>query len=141
MKLGPLGTPWVFALLALSVVLVFPFVGYCAYVEFGVAGVKTAGVAAAICWLAATLALLVTGSVRNSPHAVAGILIAGGLRFALPLVSGFALQHSGGDLAETGIFRWMLIFYLLTLSVETVLSVSLDHKQCQGDGKGSVTNG
>ncbi|MBI3464813.1 MAG: hypothetical protein HY000_17430 [Planctomycetes bacterium] len=122
-------------------VLAFPFVGYFAYVNYGVAGVRTAGVAAAICWLAATVALLVSGCLRNSPHAVAGILIASGLRFGPPLVSGITLQHSGGILAETGIFHWIVIFYLLTLFVDTALSVSLDRKQNQEDGKGIVTNG
>src|SRR5436309_12367713 len=94
MKLQPLGVTSACGFLALSVFVGFLLVGCAAYDRFGVAGVETAGIAAGVCWFAATTALLVTSWQRNSPHAVAGILVADGLRFGLPFVIGITLQFS-----------------------------------------------
>lgn len=127
--------------LALAVALAFPVVGYFAYVKFGVAGVKTAAVAAGVCWLAATAALVVTGFVKQSPNAVAGILVASALRFGLPLVTGVVVQSAGGALAKSGFLNWIVVFYLISLAVETTLAVLVHRNQNQGDGKGIVTNG
>ena len=141
MKFRPLGLVSACVALALSVVVAFPVVGYVAYVKFGVAGIRSAGVAATVCWLAATVALVVTGFVKQSPNGVAGILVASALRFGLPLVAGVVVQNAGGPLADSSFLRWIVVFYLITLTVETTLSVVLHRHQNQGDGKGIVTNG
>jgi hypothetical protein len=129
MKSGSLGLAAACALLALSVLIVFPIVGYFAYAEFGTAGLEAAGVAASVCWIAATAALMLTGMIGKSPSAVSGILVAGALRFALPLLVGSGLQFVGGTLAESGVFGWIVVFYLLTLTVETTLSVLVHRDQ------------
>jgi hypothetical protein len=141
MKFRQLGLLSACVILSLLVVIAFPVVGYFAYVKFSVAGVKSAGIASGVCWLAATAALLVTGFVKQSPSGVAGILVACALRFGLPLTAGIVLQSAGGALAESGFLSWIVVFYLITLAVETTLSVLLHRNHNQGDGKGIVTNG
>jgi hypothetical protein len=39
------------------------------------------------------------------------------------------LQFVGGTLAESGVFGWIVVFYLLTLTVETTLSVLVHRDQ------------
>ena len=128
-------------ILSLSVVFAFPVVGYFAYLRGGVDGVKSAGVAALVCWVAATAALLVSGSVKQSPSGVAGILLASALRFGLPLAAAILLQSGGGNFAEAGFLSWIVLFYLITLAVETTLSLLLQRNQNQSDGRGIATNG
>jgi hypothetical protein len=125
MKHGPLGLAFACALLTLSVVVAFTAVSYFAHVQFGIVGVITVGVAACVCWLGATASLVVTGLLRSTSKAVAGVLIGIALRFGLPLAVGSVLQFAGGNLAASGIFGWIVVFYLLTLTVETTLSVWL----------------
>ena len=141
MKFRPIGIVSACVVLALSIVLSFPFVGYFAHVRFGAVGVQTAALAACVCWIAATMALVVTGFVKQSPSGVVGILVASAVRFGLPLVAGVIVQSGGGALAQSGFLCLIVVFYLITLAVETTLSVMLHRSQNQGDGKGIVTNG
>ena len=141
MKLIRLSVAAACALLALSAAVAFPVFGYAAYVKFGAAGICAAAIAVSVCWISATLALVLTGWTRNSPLELTGILVANGIRFGVPLLAGVTLQYGHLSLAEVGILGWFVVAYLWTLFVETTLSVFLDRKQNDGDGKGIVTNG
>ena len=46
-------------------------------------------------------------------------------RFGLPLAGGLYLTRQGGSLAESGVFGMIVVFYLITLAVETPLSLAL----------------
>jgi acyl dehydratase len=129
------------AFLALASAAAFPVVGYAAYVRFGEAGMIAAAIAIGVCWISATLALMITGGTRNSALELTGILVANGVRFGVPLLAGATLHWGHTSLAEVGIFGWFVIAYLWTLLVGTTLSVFLERKQNHGDGKGIVTNG
>jgi hypothetical protein len=141
MRLRRLSVAAACALLALSAVLALPVVGYSAYVKFGRTGTSAAAIALGVCWISATLALVLTGRTRNSPLELTGILVANGIRFGVPLLAGVTLQYGHASLAEVGIFGWFVVAYLWTLCVETTLSVFLDRKQNHEDGKGIATNG
>ncbi len=141
MKFRRLSVAAACALLALSAAIAFPVVGYSAHVKVGGAGIRAAAIALSVCWISATIALVLTGWTRNSPLELTGILVANGVRFGIPLLAGVALQYGHASLAETGIFGWFVVAYLWMLFVETTLSVFLDRKQNHGDGKGIETNG
>jgi hypothetical protein len=44
-------------------------------------------------------------------------------RLGLPLIAGLILQKSGGRMADSGVFGLILVFYLITLPAETILSL------------------
>jgi hypothetical protein len=89
----------------------------------GVDGVLAASAAAAICWFGSTMALLMAGYSSRSNQAVQGHLLGMFFRLGLPLVAGMILQKSGGPLAGAGVFGLIVVFYLITLVAETVLSL------------------
>lgn len=89
----------------------------------GAVGVTAAAVAAVICLIGATGALLLTALLRGSSYAIHGLLGGMLLRLGLPLGVGVVLSSRGGDLARAGVFGLILLFYLLTLVVETLLSL------------------
>lgn len=111
--------------LTLSVVLLYAVVGSLGYGRSGEVGLMATGVAAAVCWAGSSLALLLTGWLRGSAAAVHGVLLGSICRMGLPLAVGVVLQAGGGQLAQAGVFGYIVVFYLATLVVETVLSVSL----------------
>jgi hypothetical protein len=141
MKLGPLALGRACALLGLHVVVSFCVVGSFAYSKAGMAGLATAAVAAGVCWLAATLALILTTFAKNSAQRVSGMLIANAVRFGVPLVTGATLRTVSEVLAARGVFGWIVVFYLLTLLAETPLSVLVVGTQDSASYKGIATNG
>jgi len=89
----------------------------------GINGALAAGVAAALCWLGSTAALVIAGISSRKNHAVQGHLLGTIFRLGLPLVAGIVLQKFGGPLAEAGVFGLIVVFYLITLIAETVLAL------------------
>jgi hypothetical protein len=122
---GPKRPAVCFAILIVAVLALFVPVSVFAFLRYGWMGVIAAAVAAAVCWLAATLALAIVVLFRGPKHGVSGILGSMLIRMALPLVAGTVLSRQGGPLAEAGVFGLIVIFYLFTLAIETWLSVSL----------------
>jgi len=105
------------------VLLALPVVAWIAHVRFGVDGVLAALVAAGVCWSAATLALVSAGLLRGPNAALYSMLFGMFFRLGLPLFAGVLLTRQGGPLSRAGLFGWLVVFYLLTLVAETVLSL------------------
>jgi len=113
-------------LLSLSLLLVFPIIGAYAYNTHGTDGLIAAALAGAICWSGAMIALVLVGLFRKSPNQMVSATLAGMLfRMGLPLVTGLVITNAGGPLADAGIFGMILVFYLVGLVVETILSVRI----------------
>ena len=89
----------------------------------GLNGVLAASTAAGICWFGSTIALLMAGYSSRSNQAVHGHLLGMFFRLGFPLVVGMMLQKAGGALAEAGVFGLIVVFYLITLVAETLLSL------------------
>jgi len=87
--------------------------------------VITAGVAAGICWAAASVALLVTRLGNQLDARVQGVLAAMFVRMGLPLVGLIALAKVDGPWAHDGIGLTILGTYLITLLTETLLVVRM----------------
>lgn len=86
-------------------------------------GIAATAVAAGVCWFGATGALLSTAFLRGSQFALHGLFGGMILRLGLPLALGMFLSSRGGGLAKAGVFGLIVMFYLLTLVVETLLSL------------------
>ncbi len=100
-------------------------VSYVGYLQYGRYGVAASAAAAVICWLAGMAALFVTAATRNTPSALSGILLSMLLRTGVPLLAAVVLSHTIRELAVAGLFGFFVVFYLLTLCLETLLSVGL----------------
>ncbi len=121
-----LSAPLACALLTISLVAAFPAVAWFGYGRHGSNGIAAAAVAAAVVWFGATAALLLVSFFRGSSEQMVSATLLGMLfRTGLPLVTGLAMNRTGGPLAEAGLFGMILIFYLVGLLVETLLSVRL----------------
>ncbi len=90
-------------------------------------------VAAGVCWLGAMVSLVVAYQGRQHGAAMLGMMLSMLVRMAIPLAIALLVVTSHSTLAEGGLLGQLLIFYLLTLTVETLLSVSL----VKGATKGS----
>ena len=109
--------------LTLALLVVFPLFAWYGHSRHGMLGVQAATVAGSICWAGGMLALLAVVVVRGSQKVLHGALLGMIFRMGLPLGAGVVLTSQGGDLANAGVFGMILGFYLVTLVVETLLSL------------------
>ncbi len=129
MRLPRLNLPLACLTLALIVAAVLAIVSHFESVRHGAVGVAAAALAAGVCWLSCTVALIVAAATpRKSTDAVVGTLVAMSLRMGLPLIVGMVFDLSGGPLAAVGVFRLIVVFYLVTLAAETTLSLCLKER-------------
>ena len=77
-----------------------------------------------VCWLSATIALVITAITADGPNAVSGLFLAIGARTGIPLVLGFVASNIG-PFSGTDIFGLVLVHYLVGLFVETFVSVKM----------------
>lgn len=87
------------------------------------AGIASALAALGVCVLGASVALGWSDVCNRRGWALWGMLGAMSARTAMPLVLGIALHAWGGPLASGGFVYYLLVFYLLGLTVETALSL------------------
>jgi hypothetical protein len=112
-------------LLALTLAVVAPFaiVGPLAEYLGGPAGLAAAGVAAIACLIGAVTALVVSSVLSGTAFALAALMAGMAARMGMPLGLGLLVHLQGGPLAKAGLLYYLLIFYPITLMVETVLSL------------------
>jgi hypothetical protein len=110
-------------------VAAFPAYAWAGWLHSGGMGVWAAAVALLVCSASALLALILAGILQGSQHAVNAMLMGMALRMGVPLAAGLLLHSQGGPLAKAGVFGMILAYYLLTLVVETVLSLRLVPRQ------------
>jgi hypothetical protein len=84
-----------------------------------------AALAAAICWLGATLAMLCTAWLRGPQGALYAMLFGMFFRMGLPLGAGLLLSFGSAELKAAGFIGLVLGFYLVTLAAETLLVLPL----------------
>jgi hypothetical protein len=106
------------AMLAAGVLPVAGLVG-------GRIALAAAALAAVVCLVGAASALVISHLLRGPRLALASLLVGMAVRSGMPLVLAIAVQIPGGPLAEAGFLYYLLVFYPVTLSVETVLSLPL----------------
>jgi hypothetical protein len=122
-RLRGLGLTTRSALLGLTVAALLVVVLPLAWLVTGPAGLLAAPVAAGICLLGAVLALIVSHLLREPRVALYGMLFAMLFRMGIPLTFAVTVHLRGGALAEAGVLYYLLVFYPVTLAVETALSL------------------
>jgi hypothetical protein len=108
---------WV-ATLALGV-LVAPVAGLLG----GGAGIAASAVAGAACLAGATTALVLCDLLRGPHLALHGILLGMMVRMGLPLGCALIGHFAVPALANAGLLFYLLVFYPVTLAIETALSL------------------
>ncbi len=85
-------------------------------------GLFAAAAAGGVCLLAAWTALGVSELLRRPQHMLALVLAGMMIRMGIPLAAALAVYFSGGPLADAGFLYYLVVFYPITLTVETFLS-------------------
>ena len=99
--------------------------GYFVYARQGAIALQAVAIADVCCWLSATAALLLAGSLRNTPHAVSGVLGGTLVRMLPPLAVAGICRAVAPAISQAGLFGYMVLFFLLMLVAETLLLVWL----------------
>ena len=86
-------------------------------------GVGASLLAAGVCWLAATAALVITATLRGPEAAVQGMLLAMLFRLGLPMAAALLLGTQRGPLSEANLLILILVYYLIALATETPLAL------------------
>jgi hypothetical protein len=87
----------------------------------GRASAAAVAIAAGMCAGGGLMALIVISRLRGPQRALLAIVAGALLRGVAPLSAGLALRAGTPWLAEAGIEKWVLGFYLFTLMVEVFL--------------------
>ena len=115
--------PYRCAVLGLPVIVLYALVAPVAEHSHGVMGLMACLCAAVVCLAGALLALLAQYNFRRSGDALLSLLVGMAARMGLPLAVGLALYVHGGPLAQAGLLYYFLVFYPVTLLVETALTL------------------
>lgn len=111
------------ALLVAALLALLPCFAVFGYCTSGAYGILAAVVAFGICLACGILALAITAISQAMNQGVQGILGAMLVRMGVPLVAMFVLPEVGGPLVEAGVTGMVMAYYLITLAVETWLSL------------------
>ena len=82
-----------------------------------------ATIAAAACLVGGVLALAMSGLFRDPSQAFAGVLLGMLAGMGVPLAVAVACHVGGGELSRAGVMFYLLIFFPITLTVKTALSL------------------
>lgn len=111
------------AVLAIAVVLLYAIVAPVAWLLAGWSGTLAAAAAAGVCLLGAAPALWICCVVRAPKPVVYGWLLGMVFRTGIPLAFALTVRLKGGGLVEAGVLYYLVVFFTVTLGVETVLSL------------------
>jgi hypothetical protein len=111
--------------LTLAVVAEFALIGPVAVCLGGVPALAAAAVAGLLCLVGAMFALVTSYLLRGPQFVLLSMLVGMALRLTIPLAPAIVLHFRGGPLAGAGLLYYLVAFYLVTLTVETVLSLPL----------------
>ncbi len=91
-------------------------------------GVFAGAAAGGLCLLAAWMALALSEPLRKPPRMLTFVLVGMMIRMGVPLVAASMVFFMGGPLADAGFLYYLIVFYLVTLSTETFLSLPIEKK-------------
>ena len=89
----------------------------------GLPGAAAALGAAGVCLAGSTTALVSTHVLREAGLPLEAVLLGMGIRMGVPLAVALVCCFRAGPLANAGFLYYLLIFYPLTLLIETALSL------------------
>ena len=86
---------------------------------------EVSALAAGVCWTGAMFSLVLLHVLRLRGSPVAGVLVGMLIRMTIPLAIAFLVTTQRGSLADAGLLGQLVVFYLVTLTIETCLSMAL----------------
>ena len=86
-------------------------------------GLAAAALASGCCCVGALGAIGVAFWLRGPRHLLALVLVGMGVRMGVALAAALIVQLGGGPLVDAGFVYYLLMFYLVTLAVETTAAV------------------
>ena len=92
-------------------------------------GIAAAAVAAGLCLAGAGVALAAANALRSPDRVLVGMLIGLIARMFIPLGFGVGLYFYSPPLADAGLLVYLLVFYPLTLGVETALALPVGNSR------------
>jgi hypothetical protein len=92
----------------------------------GTFALAAAVLAAILCWTGAAASLVIANRLRRPNQLLAALYLGMILRIGIPLGFGLTVHLLGGPLAQAGTLYYVLIFYPVTLLVETALKLPTD---------------
>ncbi len=121
--------PWK-AFLIITLVLggVFPLIAYVGYKQYQQAGFNAVLIAALLCWVGSIIGIIPALLVRDSEQPKQGVnavLVGMLIRMSIPLGGGFFLHQSVEKFADAKILMFTLIYYLIALIVDTILTLKI----------------
>jgi len=122
-KLRSRGVVFRAILIGIAALSTFSIAGPAAFFFGGWAAVAAAAVAGWLCLVGAVIALIGSHLLRGPQLAMAALLTGMAARMGIPLCLGIVLHLQGGPIADAGLLYYLLVFYPITLTVETVLSL------------------
>lgn len=118
--------------LTVVVLVVFAVAGPVAFHIGGLIALAAAALAASLCLIGAGAALMLTCLLSGPNLALLAMMTSMMARMAIPLGFGITVHLLGGPLCKAGLLYYLLVFYPVTLSVETMLSLP-PAEQSKGD--------
>lgn len=120
--------------LALIMAAAYPIVAFVAWQITGVPVWQSAALAVGVCYASASLALVLFHFFRLAGNAIAGTLGATLVRIGIPMFVGIAATANGGKLRDEGFFGLIVVFYLIGLATDTMLSLAMTRGLSSNDG-------
>jgi hypothetical protein len=93
----------------------------------GWAGVAAAAAADGVCLAGGVVALICAHLLRGPRNALPALLTGMTARTGIPLIALLVAHLRGGPLAEAGLLYYVLVFYPVVLTAETILSLPQQH--------------
>ncbi len=111
--------------LGVTLAAVSAVVGVVAARRYGTPAYAASAVAALINWAAGSLALVTVALCRNQPWRAQSVLLATLVRMVPVLIAVACFVRSSSPLAAAGVAGLIVVYYLVGLVVETLLSLRL----------------
>jgi hypothetical protein len=112
------------ALIAGALVVAYLLVAPLAVSLSGTFGLKTALLAAVACYVGAQFSLLISALIRGGATIMHRLVLGMTARAMFPMVLGAGLHLRDPELASAGLISYVLVFYMVTLAVDTALLVA-----------------
>jgi drug/metabolite transporter (DMT)-like permease len=113
------------ARLAIVVIIAYPIVALIGEQMVKKPVWETAGLAAALCWLSATLALVLFHHFRKAGNPAAAILAGTLVKPGIPLIVSLIAVERSEKLRDEYFLPIVLVFYFITLVADTMLTLAL----------------
>ena len=112
-------------LLAALAAAVYPLLAWYAVSRYGGDGAWAVAAAGGLCLAGGLVSLVIVTPCLNTPRAVSGVLGGMLVRLAIPIAGVIPLAIAYPRLAAAGLVGYLVVYYLVTLTFETMILVAV----------------